>query len=156
MIFDTKQYDDIRDGVRAVCAQFPDEYHRKVDHERGYPEEFVQALTREGWMAALIPEAYGGSGLSLTAASVIMEEINRLPISELRSYVAPQVEAPGVYHSVSVAFILPGSDEGAVSLPLPENYTGGIPNPVEVQVTLQWQDDRGRAYQVQQSTMRGE
>ena len=77
MIFDTKQYDDIRDGVRAVCAQFPDEYHRKVDHERGYPEEFVQALTREGWMAALIPEAYGGSGLSLTAASVIMEEINR-------------------------------------------------------------------------------
>ena len=77
MIFDTKQYDDIRDGVRAVCAQFPDEYHRKVDHARGYPEEFVQALTREGWMAALIPEEYGGSGLSLTAASVIMEEINR-------------------------------------------------------------------------------
>ena len=77
MIVDTNQYDDIRDGVRAVCAQFPDEYHRKVDHERGYPEEFVQALTREGWMAALIPEEYGGSGLSLTAASVIMEEINR-------------------------------------------------------------------------------
>ena len=48
-----------------------------MDHERGYPEAFVQALTREGWMAALIPEAYGGSGLSLTAASVIMEEINR-------------------------------------------------------------------------------
>ena len=77
MIFDPNQYDDIREGVRAVCAQFPDEYHRKVDHERGYPEEFVQALTREGWMAALIPEEYGGSGLSLTAASVIMEEINR-------------------------------------------------------------------------------
>ena len=76
-MFDTSQYDDIRDGVRAVCAQFPDEYHRKIDHERGYPEEFVAALTREGWMAALIPEAYGGSGLSLTAASVIMEEINR-------------------------------------------------------------------------------
>ena len=77
MIFDMHQYDDIRDGVRTVCARFPDEYHRKVDHERGYPEAFVQALTREGWMAALIPEAYGGSGLSLTAASVIMEEINR-------------------------------------------------------------------------------
>ena len=77
VMFDTSQYDDIRDGVRAVCAQFPDEYHRKIDHERGYPEEFVAALTREGWMAALIPEAYGGSGLSLTAASVIMEEINR-------------------------------------------------------------------------------
>ena len=77
VMLDTSQYDDIRNGVRAVCAQFPDEYHRKIDHERGYPEEFVAALTREGWMAALIPEAYGGSGLSLTAASVIMEEINR-------------------------------------------------------------------------------
>ena len=70
-------FDDIRAGVRAVCAEFPDEYHRRIDHERGYPEEFVAALTRAGWMAALIPEEYGGSGLSLTAASVIMEEINR-------------------------------------------------------------------------------
>jgi acyl-CoA dehydrogenase len=70
-------YRDIRDGVRALCAQFPDEYHRKVDEARGYPEDFVEALTREGWMAALIPEEYGGSGLGLTEASVIMEEINR-------------------------------------------------------------------------------
>ncbi len=68
---------DIRDAVRALCAQFPDEYHRKVDEARGYPEEFVDALTRAGWMAALIPEEYGGSGLGLTEASVIMEEINR-------------------------------------------------------------------------------
>ncbi len=71
------QYQDIRDAVRALCAQFPDEYHRKVDEARGYPEEFVQALTQSGWMAALIPEEYGGSGLGLTEASVIMEEINR-------------------------------------------------------------------------------
>ncbi|WP_417725455.1 acyl-CoA dehydrogenase family protein [Salipiger sp.] len=70
-------YQDIRDGIRALCAQFPDEYHRKVDEARGYPEDFVDALTREGWMAALIPEEYGGSGLGLTEASVIMEEINR-------------------------------------------------------------------------------
>jgi acyl-CoA dehydrogenase len=70
-------YGDIRAGVRALCAQFPDEYHRKIDEARGYPEDFVEALTREGWMAALIPEEYGGSGLGLTEASVIMEEINR-------------------------------------------------------------------------------
>lgn len=70
-------YQDIRDGVRALCAQFPAEYHRKIDEERAYPEAFVDALTKEGWMAALIPEAYGGSGLGLCEASVIMEEINR-------------------------------------------------------------------------------
>ncbi|MDR5652134.1 acyl-CoA dehydrogenase family protein [Ruixingdingia sedimenti] len=70
-------HQDIRDAVRALCAQFPDEYHRKVDEARAYPEEFVEALTRAGWMAALIPEEYGGSGLGLTEASVIMEEINR-------------------------------------------------------------------------------
>jgi acyl-CoA dehydrogenase len=70
-------YPGIRDAVRALCARFPDEYHRKVDLERGYPEEFVQALTEAGWMAALIPEEYGGAGLSMAEASVIMEEINR-------------------------------------------------------------------------------
>ncbi len=67
----------IRDGVRALCAQFPDEYFREKDEARAYPEEFVDALTRAGWMAALIPTEYGGSGLGLTEASVIMEEINR-------------------------------------------------------------------------------
>ena len=67
----------LREGVRALCAQFPADYHRKIDEARGYPDAFVQALTREGWMAALIPEQYGGSGLGLTEASVIMEEINR-------------------------------------------------------------------------------
>ncbi|RPH45206.1 MAG: acyl-CoA dehydrogenase [Burkholderiales bacterium] len=68
---------EIRDAVRALCAQFPDEYFRKVDFERAYPEAFVDALTKAGWMAALIPQEYGGSGLGLTEASVIMEEINR-------------------------------------------------------------------------------
>ena len=70
-------YQEIREAVRSLCAQFPDEYHRKVDLARGYPEEFVQALTAAGWMAALIPQPYGGSGLSMAEASVIMEEINR-------------------------------------------------------------------------------
>jgi len=70
-------YQDVREGVRALCATFPPEYHREVDEARGYPEDFVAALTREGWMAALIPEDYGGAGLGLAEASVIMEEINR-------------------------------------------------------------------------------
>lgn len=72
-----ESYQEIREGVRALCAGFPDEYHRKVDEERAYPDDFVEALTREGWMAALVPEQYGGSGLGLTEASVVMEEINR-------------------------------------------------------------------------------
>ncbi|MBV6306663.1 acyl-CoA/acyl-ACP dehydrogenase [Candidimonas humi] len=71
------KYQDIRDAVRDLCAEFPDEYFREVDARRGYPAEFVDALTRAGWLAALIPQEYGGSGLGLTEASVIMEEINR-------------------------------------------------------------------------------
>ncbi|TXM95420.1 acyl-CoA dehydrogenase [Methylobacterium sp. WL30] len=74
---DHGSYPDIRDAVRALCSEFPAEYHRKIDEARGYPEAFVDALTKAGWMAALIPEEYGGSGLGLTEASVIMEEVNR-------------------------------------------------------------------------------
>ncbi|HLR29606.1 MAG TPA: acyl-CoA dehydrogenase family protein [Paenalcaligenes sp.] len=73
----TDQYQDIRDAVRDLCAQFPAEYFRKIDAENGYPTEFITALTEAGWLAALIPEEYGGSGLGLTEASVILEEINR-------------------------------------------------------------------------------
>ncbi len=71
------QHQEIRDAIRALCTQFPSAYFREVDERRGYPEAFVEALTRAGWLAALIPQAYGGSGLGLTEASVIMEEINR-------------------------------------------------------------------------------
>ncbi|RTZ48200.1 acyl-CoA dehydrogenase [Candidimonas sp. SYP-B2681] len=73
----TQPFQEIRDAIRDLCSQFPPEYFRKIDHERGYPEEFVNTLTEAGWLAALIPDEYGGSGLSLTEASVIMEEINR-------------------------------------------------------------------------------
>ncbi len=66
---------EIRDGVRALCEGFPGEYWRSLEPDR-YPEEFVAALTEHGWLAALIPEEYGGAGLSLTAASAILEEIN--------------------------------------------------------------------------------
>ncbi len=72
-----RNHTDIRDAVRDLCKQFPDEYHRKIDHARAYPDEFVKALTEAGWLAALIPQEYGGSGLGLAEASVIMEEINR-------------------------------------------------------------------------------
>jgi acyl-CoA dehydrogenase len=73
----TDQYHEIRSAVRALCRNFPDEYFRRIDAQRGYPDEFVEALIRAGWLSAMIPEEYGGSGLGLAAASVIMEEINR-------------------------------------------------------------------------------
>jgi acyl-CoA dehydrogenase len=73
----TDRYPEIREAVRALCANFPDAYFRELDEARAYPEAFVDALTRAGWLAALIPQEYGGSGLGLAEASVIMEEINR-------------------------------------------------------------------------------
>src|SRR5437763_3685232 len=68
---------DLRDAVRQLCGQFDSAYWQQVDEKRAYPEAFVEALTKAGWMSALIPEEYGGSGLSLTEASVIMEEVSR-------------------------------------------------------------------------------
>ena len=70
------QYQDIRDAVRDLCSQFDSSYWQGVDEARGYPEKFVNTLTQAGWLAALIPAEYGGSGLGLAEASVIMEEIN--------------------------------------------------------------------------------
>jgi acyl-CoA dehydrogenase len=70
------EFQDIRDGVRAVVSQFDSAYWQSVDEAREFPEKFVNALTQAGWLSALIPEQYGGSNLSLTEASVIMEEIN--------------------------------------------------------------------------------
>jgi len=70
-------HDDLRDALRALCAEFPPEYHRKHGAAETYPEEFVNALTEAGWLAAMIPEEFGGSGLGLTEASIVMEEINR-------------------------------------------------------------------------------
>ncbi|MDB5874525.1 MAG: acyl-CoA dehydrogenase [Ramlibacter sp.] len=70
-------YQDIRDAIRGLVAQLPADYFRKVDEEKAYPEQFVDALTKAGWLAALVPQEFGGSGLGLAEASVIMEEINR-------------------------------------------------------------------------------
>ena len=72
---DSEEIASIRAAVRALCADFPGEYWRKVDRERAYPTEFVEALTKAGFLAALIPEEYGGSGLTMTSAIAIMEEI---------------------------------------------------------------------------------
>ena len=70
------QYQEMREALRDLCSRYDSAYWQQVDHERGYPEAFVKAMTEAGWLAALIPEQYGGSGLGLAEASVIMEEIN--------------------------------------------------------------------------------
>ena len=70
-------HDDLRMGVRQLCGRFPDEYWQKLDKEEAYPAEFVQAMTDAGYLAALIPEAYGGVGVGITEASIILEEVHR-------------------------------------------------------------------------------
>lgn len=70
-------FPEIREAVRKLCAGFPGEYWRELDRERAYPSEFVRTLTREGFLSVLIPEEYGGSGLGLTAATAVLEEIHR-------------------------------------------------------------------------------
>ena len=69
-------YQEMREALRDLCGSFDSAYWQKIDHERNYPEAFVDAMAQAGWLAALIPEEYGGSGLGLAEASVIMEEIN--------------------------------------------------------------------------------
>jgi acyl-CoA dehydrogenase len=71
------QHQDLRIAVRELCSQYPGEYWRNLEERQAYPEEFVDALTNAGWLAALIPTEFGGSGLGLGEASVILEEVNR-------------------------------------------------------------------------------
>jgi acyl-CoA dehydrogenase len=68
---------EMREALRGLCARYPDEYFRRIEAERGYPEAFVKALTDAGWLAVMIPQEFGGSGLGLAEASVVMEEVNR-------------------------------------------------------------------------------
>ena len=72
-----ESHQQIRAAVRDLCSGYPGEYWRKLDEARAYPEEFVKALTDAGWLAALIPEEFGGAGLGITEASIILEEVNR-------------------------------------------------------------------------------
>ncbi len=74
-----EERDAIRDSVRKICAGFPDSYWREIDRASAYPQAFVDALTRSGYLAALIPAEYGGAGLGMTEAALILEEINRSP-----------------------------------------------------------------------------
>src|SRR6516164_775044 len=71
------EFEEYRQGVRELCRRFPSPYWQEVEEKSAYPEEFVKALTEAGWLAALIPAEYGGGGLGVTEASVILEEINR-------------------------------------------------------------------------------
>jgi acyl-CoA dehydrogenase len=71
------EYAAIRDGVRELCSAFPDVYWRDLDRTHGYPTDFVRALTDAGWLAVLIPTAYGGAGLGIAEAAIVLEEINR-------------------------------------------------------------------------------
>jgi acyl-CoA dehydrogenase len=72
----TDQYESLRREVRKVCEDFPDSYWRELDAKRNYPEAFVRAMTQSGYLASLIPKAYGGLGLTLAEASIVLEEIN--------------------------------------------------------------------------------
>jgi alkylation response protein AidB-like acyl-CoA dehydrogenase len=77
MMFEAEDHKDIREAVRKLCERFPGEYWRKLDAERAYPAEFVNALTEAGYLATLIPEEYDGAGLTLSAAAAVLEEIHR-------------------------------------------------------------------------------
>lgn len=72
-----EQHQDIREAVTRLCADFPGSYWRKLDQDRAYPSEFVAALTEQGYLGALIPEEYGGAGLTLSAGCAILEEVHR-------------------------------------------------------------------------------
>ena len=72
----TIEQQQIREEIKKVCKEFPDAYWRKVDSEKAYPDAFVKKLSELGWLAALIPEEFGGTGLGITEASIILEEIN--------------------------------------------------------------------------------
>src|SRR5436190_12006267 len=72
----TVEQQQIRDEIKKICKEFPDAYWREIDSKKEYPESFVRKLSELGWLAALIPEEYGGTGLGITEASIILEEIN--------------------------------------------------------------------------------
>src|SRR5947209_17816332 len=72
-----ERHAELRLAVRTLCQQFPESYWRELDQQRAYPEAFVRALTKAGYLGALIPKEYGGLGMGLVEASIILEEINR-------------------------------------------------------------------------------
>src|ERR1700693_4289520 len=108
----------IRDGVKALCDRFPGEYWRAKDRERAYPGEFVQALTEAGYLSCLIPEEYGGSGLGLTAAAAILEEIQASGANGAACHAQMYIMGTLLRHGSAAqkAKHLPGIAEGKVRL----------------------------------------
>ena len=111
-------FEDIREGVRALCAGFPGEYWRRLDDERSYPEAFVAGLTEAGYLAALIPEAYGGSGLPLAAAAAIMEEIQKSGCNGAACHAQMYTMGTVLRHGSEAQkqAVLPGIAEGTLRL----------------------------------------
>src|SRR5215471_8679310 len=108
----------IRESVRALCAGFPGEYWRELDRERTYPTGFVQALTQAGFLAALIPEEYGGSGLTIRAAVAIMEEIHATGCNGAACHAQMYIMGTVLRHGSAAqkARWLPGIAEGSLRL----------------------------------------
>ena len=114
----TVDYSDIREGVGRVCAEFPGSYWRDLDARRAYPKDFVDALIREGYLAAMIPEEYGGSGLNLTAAAVILEEIHRQGCNAAACHAQMYTMGTVLRHGSDAqkAAYLPGIADGSLRL----------------------------------------
>ncbi|ARE83674.1 acyl-CoA dehydrogenase fadE12 [Roseovarius mucosus] len=114
----TADYADIRAGVARVCAEFPGAYWRDLDARRAYPKDFVDALIREGYLAAMIPEQYGGSGLNLTAAAVILEEIHRSGCNAAACHAQMYTMGTVLRHGSEAqkAAYLPGIADGSLRL----------------------------------------
>lgn len=114
----TADYADIRAGVARVCAEFPGAYWRDLDARRAYPKDFVDALIREGYLAAMIPEQHGGSGLNLTAAAVILEEIHRSGCNAAACHAQMYTMGTVLRHGSEAqkAAYLPGIADGSLRL----------------------------------------
>ena len=114
----TETFEDIRNSVRTLCAGFQGEYWRRLDAERAYPEEFVRALTEAGYLGALIPTEYGGSGLGIAEASVILEEIQKSGCNGATCHAQMYTMGTVLRHGSEEqkAELLPGLASGALRL----------------------------------------
>ncbi len=113
-----EESDDLREGVRQLCRRFPTEYWRRCDQEKKYPEDFVGAMTEAGYLAALIPEKYGGSGLGIHEASVILEEINRAGGNAAQCHAQMYTMGTVLRHGSDTqkSWWLPGIADGSIRL----------------------------------------
>ena len=117
-----QSYPEIRDAVRRLCAGFPGEYWQRLDRDRIYPTEFVRTLTEAGFLSVLIPEAYGGSGLGLGAATAVLEEIHRSGCNGGACHAQMYVMGTLLRHGSEAC--LDGCPPGMVP-PRPRTYAGG-------------------------------